>query len=82
VEIPVASVDTSVAQRDEHLRSADFLDAEQHPVIAFRSRSVRGRFVEPGDRFEVVGDLTIRGTTREVVLEAVYDGRGADLWGG
>lgn len=62
--IDVASINTREAKRDAHLRSADFFDAEQHPQITFESRAV----VPKGDGYEIVGDLTIRGTTREVIL--------------
>ncbi len=82
VEIAAASIDTRTEQRDAHLRSADFLDVETHPSIIFRSRRVEGAANRPGDEFRVVGDLTIRGTTREVTLDASYDGRGRDPWGG
>lgn len=82
VEIEAASIDTRTEQRDAHLRSADFLDVESHPTITFRSKRVEGAAREAGDRFRVVGDLTIRGTTREVVLDAVYEGTGKDPWGG
>lgn len=82
VEIDTASIDTQVADRDAHLRSADFFDAESHPRLVFRSRRVEGAAKQPGERFKVIGDLTIRGTTREVVLEATYDGQGTDPWGG
>ncbi len=82
VEVDTASIDTGVEQRDGHLRSADFLDVESHPVLTFRSRRVEGASLEEGSRFRVVGDLTIRGTTREVVLDATYEGRGRDPWGG
>ena len=82
VEIATASIDTRVDQRDGHLRSPDFLDVETHPSITFRSRRVEGALAVPGDRFKVTGDLTIRGTTREVTLDATYDGRGKDPWGG
>jgi polyisoprenoid-binding protein YceI len=78
-EIEAASVDTGEPTRDNHLRSADFLDAETFPSIAFVSTEVvaqgRGRFV-------VVGDLTIHGVTREVSLEAELVGTGTDPWGG
>lgn len=80
--IATASIDTGVDQRDQHLRSADFLDVEGHPEITFVSRRVEGASREPGDRFRVIGDLTIRGTTREVTLDATYEGRGTDPWGG
>lgn len=82
VEIDAASIDTRVEQRDGHLRSADFLDVENHPAITFRSTRVEGAYARPGDTFRVVGELTIRGTTREVVLDATYEGRGTDPWGG
>ena len=78
-EIDAASIDTGEPQRDGHLRSADFLDVENFPTIAFRSTGVvlRGR-----SRFILVGDLTIRGVTREVALEAELVGKGTDPWGG
>lgn len=77
-----ATIDTGVAQRDQHLASADFLDAENHKAITFKSRKVEGARAEAGDEFTVIGDLTIRGTTREVKLKATYEGQGKDPWGG
>jgi polyisoprenoid-binding protein YceI len=82
VEIDAASIDTGVADRDTHLKSADFLDVEHHPTLTFRSRRVRGAANKEGDRFKVIGDLTIRGTTKEVSLDATYEGSGKDPWGG
>ena len=82
VEIDAASIDTGVEQRDAHLRSADFLDVESFPTITFRSKRVEGAYARPGDTFRVVGDLTIHGTTREVVLDATFEGTGKDPWGG
>lgn len=79
VTINAASIDTREAQRDAHLRSADFFDAEQFPTLTFRSTRVSG--ATDGD-FTVAGDLTIRGTTREVVLDVTSEGRGKDPWGG
>ena len=78
-EIDSASIDTGEPQRDGHLRSADFLDVERFPTIAFRSTGVvpQGR-----SRFILVGDLTIHGVTREVSLEAELAGKGTDPWGG
>jgi polyisoprenoid-binding protein YceI len=81
-EIAAASLDTGVADRDAHLRSADFLDVENHPTITFRSRRVEGATKKAGDRFTVVGDLTIRGTTMEVQLDCQFEGTGTDPWGG
>jgi polyisoprenoid-binding protein YceI len=71
--IRVASVDTRDEARDGHLQSPDFFDAERHPEITFAST----RF-EPG---KLVGDLTIRGVTREVELVAQVTGAGTDPWG-
>lgn len=65
--IDVASVDTHESQRDEHLRSADFFDAASHPTMSFVSRTIEGR---SDGRLRVTGDLTIRGLTRTVTLDA------------
>ena len=78
VEIDAASIDTGVADRDAHLRSPDFLSAEKYPTLRYRSRRVE--VVSP-DRLRVVGDLTIREVTREVVLDVEYGGQGKDPWG-
>ena len=77
-EIDAASLDTRTEQRDTHLRSQDFLHVEQHPTITFKSTRVE-RAGE--DRFKVAGDLTIRGTTREVVLDTALTGRGKSPFG-
>ena len=82
VEIAAASIDTGAADRDAHLRSADFLDVENHPAITFRSKRVEGAFKKEGDKFRVIGDLTIRGTSKEVALDVVFEGTGKDPWGG
>jgi polyisoprenoid-binding protein YceI len=82
VRLEAASIDTRVEQRDAHLRSGDFLDAETHPHLVFRGRSDEGGFEEPGDTFQVAGELTIRGITRPVVLDVTYGGSGRDPWGG
>ena len=81
-EIATASIDTGAAQRDAHLRSADFFDVERFPAIAFRARRVEGGWRSEGDRFVVVGDLTIRDVTREISLDVTYEGAGKDPWGG
>jgi polyisoprenoid-binding protein YceI len=65
VEIPVESVNTRAPQRDAHLRSADFFDAERHPLITFQSTKVRAT---AEDSLEVLGDLTMRGVTKEITL--------------
>jgi len=82
VTIDAASLDTRVADRDAHLRSGDFFDVESYPTLVFRSRDVRGPVGTSGETFEVVGDLTIRGVTREVRLDARFEGTGTDPWGG
>jgi len=78
VTIDPASVDTSQAQRDEHLRSGDFLDVEHHPTMTFNSTSVAAG--EDGG-WKVSGDLTLRGVTRPVVLDVEFDGAGTTPWG-
>lgn len=81
VEIDASSIDTGVTDRDAHLKSADFLDVQNHPTITFRSKRVQGAANKEGDRFKLTGDLTIRGKTIEVTLDAKYEGRGKDPWG-
>lgn len=78
VSIDAASINTREAQRDTHLRSADFFDVENHPSLLFRSRAVR----VVADGLEVTGDLTMRGTSREVVLHVEGPtAEHADPWG-
>ena len=81
VEIDAASIDTGAPERDAHLRSDEFFDVERYPTITFRSRGAEGEFAKEGDRFRVPGELTIRDTTMEVVLDCVFEGRGTDPWG-
>ena len=78
VEIKAASIDTRNEQRDGHLRSADFLDVENFPVVTFKSTNIE---VLAEDELKVTGDLTVRGTTHPVTLEAVINGRGTNPWG-
>jgi polyisoprenoid-binding protein YceI len=79
VEIDVASVETHEPQRDAHLRSGDFFEAEKHPRITFKSKRVEQK---APDHLVVTGDLTIRGTTREVALDVERGGLVAkDPWG-
>jgi polyisoprenoid-binding protein YceI len=79
--IDAACVDTGVAVRDTHLRGSDFFDAERVPHITFRSTRIENPPKQDGDRFRVVGELVIRDTRMEVVLECEYHGRGTDPWG-
>jgi polyisoprenoid-binding protein YceI len=79
ITVQVASIDTGQEQRDAHLRSSDFFDAARFPTITFRSRLVEGSYHD--SRFSLVGDLTIRDVTREVVLDVSAEGRLTDPWG-
>jgi polyisoprenoid-binding protein YceI len=71
VQIEVASVDTREPQRDSHLRSGDFFEAEKFPHMTFKSTKVEGS----GKEFKVTGDLSLRGVTKSVVLDVEYAGR-------
>jgi polyisoprenoid-binding protein YceI len=77
--IQTASIDTRSADRDTHLRSADFFDVEQFPTITFRSTAVRA---VKGDRWALDGELTIKGVTRPVTLDVEFEGTAGDPWGG
>lgn len=77
VTIQADSFDSRDAGRDEHVRSADFLDVENHPTLTYRSTGVR---IEDGD-WKVDGELTIRGTTKPVTLDLDIDGVVQDPWG-
>lgn len=78
ITIKVASIDTKQAQRDEHLRTGDFFEVDAHPEITFRSSSAQ-RISE--DEYRMTGDLTIKGTTRPVVLDLEYTGSATDAYG-
>ncbi len=72
------SIDTNNDDRDSHLRSADFFDAESHGAITFRSTAVER---ETGDVYKLKGNLTIRGITKPIELEVEYGGAMTDPWG-
>jgi polyisoprenoid-binding protein YceI len=77
-EVDLSSINTRDEQRDGHLRSADFFEVESHPKLTFTSTSV-----EPdGGDFKVTGDLSIKGTTKSVVLDLEFNGVHPDPWGG
>jgi len=78
VTIDASSIDTGTPQRDAHLRSPDFFDVEKFPELRFRSTRIEKL---DDDRFRVAGDLTIRDTTRQVVLDVEAGGRAKDPWG-
>ena len=78
VEIDVTSVNTKDEQRDGHLKSPDFFDAENHPVATFKSTKV---VQEAEDEGKLYGELTVRGVTKEVVLDVEYAGIAKSPWG-
>lgn len=76
--IQMASVNTDNERRDNHLRSADFFDAENHPVMTFKS----SKFEKVNEtKYKLAGDLTIRGNTKPVVLDVTYRGKITDSRG-
>ena len=81
VTIDTASVDTNHAERDKHLRSEDFLYVDEYPEASFRSIRIE-MDDDDKDEADIVGELTLRGVTREVTLEAEMQGYGEDPWGG
>ncbi len=78
VNIDVASINTNNEQRDEHLRSSDFFDTENFKNLFFTSTSFKPK---GDDEFELVGDLTIKGKTKEVKLNVEFGGINKDPWG-
>ena len=79
VRIDAASVDSRDEKRDAHLRSADFFDAENYPYITFTTKRLEPK---GGDDYKLIGDLTIRGITKEVSLNGEVTGPVKDPWGG
>jgi polyisoprenoid-binding protein YceI len=78
VIVDAASIDTGNQMRDDHLRGADFLEVEDFPTITFEVKSVRPK----GDgMYEVIGDLTIRGVTKEIRLDYEHNGVVTDPYG-
>lgn len=75
--VEVESVTTGDGQRDGHLKSADFFDVANFPKLTFESAEIR----RDGDDYKMVGNLTIRGVTRQVVFDLTYEGAGKDPWG-
>ncbi|MGZ3689982.1 MAG: YceI family protein [Pseudobdellovibrio sp.] len=76
-EADINSVDTSVADRDTHLKSPDFFDAAKFPKMTFKSTSITGN----EKSFKLIGDLTIKGTTKKVTFDSVYKGSATDAYG-
>ncbi|MEX0784096.1 MAG: YceI family protein [Dehalococcoidia bacterium] len=77
--VNVASVESGFDQRDNHLRSADFFNAEEYPYITFKTREIQPK---GGGEYRFVGDLTIRDVTREVAFDGEVAGPIEDPWGG
>ena len=75
--LDVNSIDTTQTQRDEHLKGAEFFDAEQYPRITFKSTSL----TKDGDDYKLTGDLTIKGVTKPVTLDVEFGGSAADFYG-
>jgi polyisoprenoid-binding protein YceI len=79
VVLDAATIDTGVEMRDNHLRSADgHFDVANYPTITLKSKRVEGK---DASNFKVIGDVTIHGKTREVTLNASFNGEGKDPWG-
>jgi polyisoprenoid-binding protein YceI len=77
-EIDLASIETGAEQRDAHLRSPDFFDTGNHPLMTYRSTRIR----QDGEDFIVDGELTLKGVTRSVPLKLEINGFGPDAYGG
>jgi polyisoprenoid-binding protein YceI len=75
--VKTASLETNVERRDAHLRSPDFFEVAEHPELRFESTEIRSLDEET---FEIEGDLTIRGVTNPIVLEAELGGTETDPW--
>lgn len=77
--IKTASIDTGVADRDKHLRSADFFDAEKFPEITFKSKGIKAT---GKDQYAVTGTFTMHGVSKEITLPVTFNGTAKDPWGG
>ncbi|MFF4453897.1 YceI family protein [Streptomyces goshikiensis] len=78
IDVKIASVDTGVADRDGHLRSGDFFDAEAFPLMSFRSTRAAQL---GGDAYRITGDLTIKGVTRPLSIDLEFNGSATDGYG-
>ncbi|WP_339177635.1 YceI family protein [Oceanobacillus sp. FSL W7-1293] len=78
LNIDVESINTRNKDRDDHLRSADFFDAENYPKITFVATDIK----KSGNNYEVTGDLTLKGTTKPVTLDVVFEGQSKDPMSG
>ncbi|MBK9308041.1 MAG: polyisoprenoid-binding protein [Nitrospira sp.] len=75
--IKAGSIDTNHDKRDAHLRNADFLDVEQFPTITYKM----SQYQKQGGTYTIIGDLTLRGVTKQVTLSATFNGVTKDPWG-
>ncbi|QKV92381.1 YceI family protein [Streptomyces sp. NA02950] len=78
IDITIASVDTGIKDRDAHLRSADFFDAETFPLMTFRSTAAERL---GGDRYRITGDLTIKDVTRPLSIDLEFNGSATEVYG-
>ena len=76
--IKAASIDTNVADRDKHLRGADFFDVEKYPEITFKSKAIKAA---GNDTYNVMGTLTMHGVSKDITLPVTYLGQAKDPWG-
>jgi len=76
--IQAKSIDTGIADRDKHLRTADFFDVDNHPTITFKSTAIEK---VSDTEYKVTGPLTMRGVTKVITLPVVFDGEMKDPWG-
>ena len=81
VTIDTTSIDSNHAERDKHLRGSDFLEVSKYPEAKFVSKSITD-IDDDGEEFDVVGDLTLHGVTKEITIEVEKIGEGKDPWGG
>ncbi len=79
IKVTVDNIDTDHQKRDLHLKSPDFFDADKYPYITFISKRISPKKM---NHFEVLGDLTLHGVTREIVVTAIQAGAAKDPWGG
>ncbi|WP_030802340.1 YceI family protein [Streptomyces sp. NRRL S-337] len=78
LDVEIASIDTGIADRDAHLRGADFFDAENFPRMTFRSIAAERL---DGDRYRLTGDLTLRGVTKPLTIDLEFNGSATDVYG-
>ncbi|MGW8332606.1 YceI family protein [Streptomyces sp. NPDC055897] len=78
IDVKIASIDTGIADRDAHLRSGDFFDAERFPQMSFRSTEAREL---GGDKYRIIGDLTIKDVTRPLSIDLEFNGTATDPYG-